>query len=277
MTDLTMAYRLTTFDGLALPTALHQAALAVAATSGMVRTLDGRGFDAHGAAVAGVTFPYPLAYSCLATAATGAEMLAVLDALRGKVGVSGVLGLTLADASERWCTARLLALSFDASAVHRLHVPVSLTFEVASFWFGATHSGALTLQAGGGTVDYYATLECGGNVPVRDAVLTLTAGAAPITAATIALVQLSGMELTPVCEWEYTATIAAGASLVVDTGTWRVLNAGVDDYDHLHRTANHVSEYLFELQPNGATNIVALSLDGGGTPTLALAFTEQWI
>ncbi len=272
---LEMPYRLTTFDGVTLPGALAQATLSVAALSGGVATLGG-GYDAGGAQTRR-RYPYTLTYSATVVAASGAAVQAVLDELRGRLGVRGVLGLTTGDGAERWAWARLIAVQQETGVVNRLHQPVSLSLEIWSPWYGVTHSGALALGAGGGDVDYYATLAVDGTAPVRDAVITVTASGAAMTRCRLAVVELVGMTLTPVCEIEYTGTVADGASLVIDAGSWRCLNAGVDDFEHLHRTASHAADDLFELRANGATNILALSVDGGGTPVLELEFAEQWV
>jgi hypothetical protein len=128
-------------------------------------------------------------------------------------------------------------------------------------------SNSTTLDASPKTV----TANNGGNATVEDAIITVTAGSAPITALKIER-QVSG---TTYEELDFTGTIATGKALVIDVGAWSVLNDGVDAFNDLAMGSDHKSECLLKLLPGDNTIIVTIT--GGSTDsTIAFAYYDLW-
>jgi len=95
-----------------------------------------------------------------------------------------------------------------------------------------------------------------GRAPVRDLQIKVMAGSSAITALTIA--RTDGETLT------FSGTIASGEELIIDCGTMRVTNDGVDAYDDLSIAATADMAAWFTLQP-GANNEITVTFTGGST------------
>lgn len=116
-----------------------------------------------------------------------------------------------------------------------------------------------------------ATVNNGGNAAVEDAIITVTAGSAAITALKIE----RKIGATIYEQLEFSGTIAAGNSLVIDVGAWSVLNNGVDAFDDLDLGADHASESWLRLLPGD--NSIVVTFTGGSTDsTIRFDYWDAW-
>lgn len=106
-----------------------------------------------------------------------------------------------------------------------------------------------------------------GRAPIRAVRIKVTAGNAPITAMTIA--RSGGESLT------FSGTLAAGKSLVIDTGTLQVTNDGNDAYASMVFSPTANMAVWFSLQ--AGTNALTVTFSGGGTgSTIDFTYYEAW-
>lgn len=106
-----------------------------------------------------------------------------------------------------------------------------------------------------------------GRAPIRAIRFQVTAGSAAITSITVA--RAGGESMT------FSASIAAGDILLIDTGTMQVTNDGVDAYDDLTLSPTADLASWFALEPG--SNPITVTYTGGGTgSTLSLGYYEAW-
>jgi hypothetical protein len=195
----------------------------------------------------------------------------LLDTWRAVVGTRGLLTVTLASAATRTRYARLTALDLEIEPGPARMQRFSMTYRLeGDIWLGTAHVGTgddlVTLN----TSPKVMTINNAGNAPVYNAVLTLTAGAANITAVTIA-----NAATGYVSSVTYTGTVTAGQALVLDAGAWTVKNNGVDAYAGITYGATHAVDGLLVLGPGN--NSITITLTGGSTDsTAAYAFHDGW-
>lgn len=106
-----------------------------------------------------------------------------------------------------------------------------------------------------------------GRAPTRNIRIVVTAGATDITAFSIA--RTGGETLT------FGGTIAAGTSLVIDTGSMQVENDGVDAYDDLTFAADADMAVWFSLLP-GDNEITVVRTGGDSNSTIEFVYYEAW-
>lgn len=277
-----MAYYLERFGSITLPAPMSdETATPVAAADRIVTTVAGA-FDVDGAGRSAQQFPHTLTYQAIVDAATLAALATALDALRAAVGTRAYLYRRADDdGAVHRALCRLVAMPVMRKFEHRGYQPVRLEFRQLGPWQGQATS--WTLDEGEllddgldfDSSDYFATLSSspatqvvtnGGNLPVLDAVLTVTAGSAalsnPIFTAT-------GVDL------RWTGTIPAGGALVIDCGAASVLLAGADAYSGLGFGAGHAIEEWLRLEPGNTTLILTVA----GTLTGAswsVDFRARW-
>lgn len=253
-----------------------------------IRLPGGGVYDAGGSGVLAPRLPADLRYDCTVVGSTAARLRATLDELRALRGCSDRLYRRRIDNSlvEQWATARLMQIDFDTQARHShgLFQPITMLFALTSVWRGIGHGPSWTLDSGEyldsglyfDMADRYAlttspktlTISNGGNAPVDEILITVEAGATPVTGLTIA---------TGSCELVYSGTIASNKSLVIDTAplTRSVLNDGVGDWKSLATGYGHASDVWLKLAVGA--NTVTVTRTGGGTDTyVTFEFWDAW-
>ena len=105
-----------------------------------------------------------------------------------------------------------------------------------------------------------------GNRTVTNVILAITAGSAAITAITIAC---------GAAHLVWTGTVASGNLLLIDAGSYRVLNDGNDAYSGLSFATNHAIEDWIRLEP-GANTLTFTWTGGGSGSVYSLNFWDGW-
>lgn len=278
-----MSYFYERFGSITLPTYNREASLAPVAPDLRIVATAAGAFDADGSGRSAQQFPHSLTVEAIVSETTVGAQRTALDALRAAVGTRAYLYRRADDdSSVQRAQCRLASMTQERSyEQRRAYQPVRLQFQQLEAWQGAAT--AWTLDDGEVLDDgldfdasaYYASLSAspasqvianGGNLPVLDAVLTVTAGSAalsnPIFTAT-------GVDL------RWTGTIPAGDALVIDCGAASVLLAGADAYSGLGFGAGHAVEQWLRLEPGNTT----LTLTVSGTLTGAswsVDFRARW-
>ena len=119
---------------------------------------------------------------------------------------------------------------------------------------------------------YTGTWHNAGSKPNTKAVVTVTAGSANITALTVQRI----VRGTAVEDWDFSGTIVAGNSLVVDCGAWSAENNNVDAWaDFAFDAANHTTDNILTLLP-GDNSIRVTFTGGAADSTVNVTFHDQW-
>lgn len=266
-----MGYWITRFNSVDLSTIEPQQDVGVAEVHRRALTLpNGLGFDGYGAEQAPVAVPYELRVRAELVEATQAALLSAWQPLAALVGQRGTLYRTPdgGTANSQSVPARLLQAPVQRGYEQMLVLPFELAFEVwAPTWAGTLNTPATTLT----TSPIYATAVNNGNAVQRSVKITVTAGSSAMTWCKI-VNETTGHH----SGIEYSGTIAAGQSLVIDTADWSAKNNGVDDYAHLTFTTSwHAIEGFIRLAPG--SNAVRVWRTGGGTnATVTLTFNDAW-
>lgn len=216
------------------------------------------------------------------------EYQALLDAARAQRGKRRKLFARTAsddpeDAEVRWLWARCASVGVERGMRNLRHQAIVLTFAVANYHWNGRGYADWTFDDGhyfddGMYFDVsnwegnltsspapFAVIN-GGNKTVTNAILQVTAGSAAITALTI---RIGASELV------WTGTLAAGQQLLIDAGSYRVTNNGVDAYAGLSFGANHTVDDWIRLEP-GATTITFTWSGGGSGSVWSMNFWDGW-
>lgn len=190
-----------------------------------------------------------------------------VDAIRAKQGVRGTLWRRRWDdtAISQWKTARLLNVRESGSAEQRAHYArVDLEFETAhAAWRASAAATASKTLVSGGSVGLNVT--AGGNTPVTDAILTITASG---TITSLAIKALhAGIDL------RWTGTLASGQALVFDAGAQSVVSSVGDAYSGFALGSGHTAQGWLPL----AEGITPLIVESDGPGTAAASWYDQWI
>jgi hypothetical protein len=277
-----MAYYLTKFGSVTFPLTMPITEMPTApAMPGMVQTLGG-GFDAWGSDQAPANFPVSLQYRVLVADATAATYVATVNALRALGRTRAYLYRQGQDGTIQRALARLAGISAMDSVETFNAIELAFDFEVWEHW-GSSYAHGFVLDAGyffddGLTFDSLSTsttlttnpqtvvVANGGNLPVDDAIVTFTAGDAAITVITI----LCGSAV-----WEWTGTLAAGKSLIVDAGAWSVTNDSADAYAGFVFYPQHALAGILRLAP-GNNSVIIWHTGGGTGSTVSFGFSDAW-
>lgn len=288
-----MPYRLTRFGLVDLSQAAGRSDVGPApAFEATVPLVDGGAFDPFGTETAPQALPYVLSYQAEFVETTVTALWTAFAALAALTRKRNRLWRTRsADGAQHWCWARLLSMPAQRTWRNLYWQDFALEFQVWSRWHGTAHGGAWNLDAGylfdsglylddsGATVldgasPEVLTVNNGGDLAVDDSGITVTA-----TSSAITYLKITGYDQeTPAViqtEWEFTGTIAAGTSLVVDCGDWTVLNDGVDAYGNFALTANHVIAPWLRLHPGNNTINVYFTC-GDAASTITLTYSDGW-
>jgi hypothetical protein len=157
------------------------------------------------------------------------------------------------DTVYRWRYATLREVAVDIDPRVPLLAKYRFTWEPqAPGWFDyALTSVTTTLNTSPKTI----TVDNTGTLDVFDAILTVTAGSANITALEI-------KATTPGFELDYAGTITAGQALVIDCGAKSVLNNAVADYANFSLGAAHVIDEWSQFTASPDVDVV-VTLTGG--------------
>ena len=291
-----MSYILSRFGTVALPTMdVTKTTGTDGSVSGIVALPNGQQYDALGSAQA-LGVPDPIVMQAIIDGATAAALQSTFDALRAYRGQRQTLYAAMGDGSTRWRRARCQAVKCERKPGQAAWLNVEITFLPDPGGWNGLHHGAgwvfdsglyfdaglvfdeptgdvFTLAAGSGNPNSLSVVNSG-NAAVRNAILTITAGATPISA--VHLTQSIGVD------WLYTGTIAANKSLVVNCGVPSVKNDGADAWATfvLNPTTHTIAEWL-RLDPDpvapAGVNTVVVTLSGGGaTSTATWTYSDNW-
>jgi hypothetical protein len=262
----------------------------------LVELPNGVPFDALGAEDA-LIMPPTYGLQCEADESTLAALQTTVDALRGLVGKRDKLYARMrGNAQVRWWYARIaeIGMQYTPAMGAGPYQPMRLAFQCVGVGWNTVHHGAgWDLDAGidldtGYVLDETGnftlstspktcTLANSGNQNVDNAIITVTAGAADITALNVAITTAGGVIWIPgLTEFDFTGTIAAGKSLVIDCGKRTVKNNGTGAYSGLaiDVTAHTVFPWL-RVMPGGSDVIVTKT--GGSTDsTITFDYFERW-
>lgn len=256
---------------------------AIPARTGVIDTLAGA-YDSYGTEDSDQQFPYDLSFRALVLEDTLAAWRTTLDALRAQVRKRRKLYRRGEDDDAiQFCSARLINADMRRRTGNVLNIEVSLIFQVLTPWVGHDYStwtfdsgelfddGLYFDEAGftetltGGDTDIVVTN--GGNRRVDNAVITITAGDAAITALTISKAGETDID--------YSGNIATTKSLVIDCGAHSVEDDGTSDYDNFDLASGHVIADWLYLDPGD--NTINIVYTGGGTGgTVTIEFQDGW-
>lgn len=164
-----------------------------------------------------------------------ADLRVQVEALRGQIGAVGWLVRRRWDGVQQQRQARLLDVRERYDTRHRtVMAELDCIFETAGAGWQAMTSGTLNLLT-----DVVATAR--GNLPVRDAVLTITASS------TITSVRLQCTERG--VDWTWTGNLSAGQTLTVDDGAKTVKIGSIDAYSGFILNSGHINAHWLELLP----------------------------
>lgn len=278
--------KLTTFGDVDLPEYNPRLGGGSAPTREATITLaDGTIYDGIGASQAEAVLPYSLTYDCVAMEdddATLQTTLAALFALRGQ-RLKLYRRLLSDEDVITWAWARLMRLSMPSGPIGQTtHIPLSFQFEILSAWHGHYHTtwffddgyyfdDGLYFDDGEfvetmASSPHVITVTNGGNATCRDGVISITAGTANISSLTIAS---GGTDI------DWTGTITAGNTLVIDCGAKSVKNNGVNAYSGFAYGGSHTLNGWLEL-PAGDTNITITFAGGSTDSTVSVEFYDTW-
>jgi hypothetical protein len=279
-----MSYSFSRFGNIILPAYNRESVTSPVAPAQRIITTTAGAFDSDSSQRATQRFPHALSIDAIVYESDVAVQRSEIDILRAAVGTRAFL---YREADDDGVTHRALC-RLNNMVINRSHTqrrtfqPVTLQFLQLMAWQGGNHT-EWTLDSGESlddalffdVVDYTwsigtspttQTVNNAGNLPVRNVVFTITAGA---TALTNPKISGAGMDL-----W-YTGTIAAGKSFVVDCGSLSVLNDGVDAYANLELGTGHTIEHWCNLPPGNTS--IELEISGTTTgATWSVAFRDGW-
>lgn len=184
-------------------------------------------------------------------AASAAALEAKIAALRALVGLRSKLWRSNG-AAQHWRYARLLQVEAPVQAALGRWAEARLDFEaLPGPWQGTAHDLTVPMDGLPKTIN----MANGGNAPVSNVILTLTAGAVAITSV--------GIGMTGKSYFRWTGSLGAGKALVIDCGARSVRLAGVNAYAGFALGASHTIDDWLRLEPG--SNPVIVGLSGGGS------------
>lgn len=258
-----MSYKLTTFAGVSLPGYNRESGLDPAPpTDGFANVILG-GYDSYGTDEAPSRTPYTLTMRGIVSLETDADQRAAIDGLRALTRTRGQLVRQADDDdSEQWVTARLQGVTHRRITGINGYQTLEFSWLVESEWHGAAGDASDDLD--GSPVTF--AVENAGNRAVTDAVITVTAGDAALTAVTFTTT--NGTHLV------WTGTLAAGDELIFDCGAKAITNDGANAYSGLSYGASHTIDDWLRIV--GAMSITVAYTGGGSGATVDIAFYEGW-
>jgi hypothetical protein len=266
-----VSYWLSSFDSLAIPTALgtsgrHQLS-ATGRESPLMFLPGGQPYDPLGTDRA-TRKATRITAEVLLVASTPAALRTALDAWLAKVGKRGTLVRADDAGNQQTVTALLVDAQASRQVDNILHLPLTLNFDVLSpCWSGAAHIPTVTLATTSATV---IPSPNDGNARVTNPILTVTAVTSAITLVEVAQSVTGGQ-----VSWYWAGTLAAGKSLVIDCGALSVKNDGVDAYSGFALYPTHTVDEWLRIE-SGANTPTVKRTGGGATSTASLSYADGW-
>jgi hypothetical protein len=282
-----MPYELYQFGSVVLPAAMPESDLGTAETWDLAIDLPGGGaWDPLGTEVARAKSQL-ISKRAIIHDATPVALKTTFNALRALNGQRDRLWRRWDDDSTEWCWARMKVLPATRTIRNLHHQELTLQWrKLSPCWYGTRHGGGWMFDSGvlfdtGYTLDSgdwhaltttsnYITVTNGGNAMVANAVITVNvpSGRTPITRVIISV--------DTICEWDWTGTIAANTSLVMDCGAWTFKNNAVDAYSGFYRSvATNYIDDLLRLQP-GSNSVRVRRTGGDAYSQVAFTFYDGW-
>ena len=279
-----MSYTLVSFGGVALPTKRTITDVGAGDAKDAFQELPGGGvYDGFGSDEAPEEETV-ISHTGTLVGSTDINLSAQSRTLKAVHRTEGVLVRALPDGTQEWCIARMTGFRSTRSVKNTRHLEIALKFKKKSANWNGENYFSWKLDSGYkldtglklNSAAYQFTLNVspktvvvnnGGNAAVRNCIITVTAGTAAITALTIAI---SG-----VVDIDYTGTIAAGESLVVDCGAFSVENNGTPDSAHWILASGHASEDWLPLE-KGDNSVVVTKTGGDVDSVIKFEFYDGW-
>jgi hypothetical protein len=284
-----VAYYLTRFGNVILPLVHPITEMpTMTGVAGGIQTLGG-GFDNFGDGIVPAQFPLSIQYRVTVIGAIAADYVTAVNALRVMGRTRAYLQRLGQDGSGQRASARCRQVRAIDTVESFNAIELVFDFELWSHWHNNWVRGWL-LDAGyeldtGLVLDSVADLTPltgspqtvsvtnGGNVLVSDAIVTITAGNAALTAVAISCAAQG-------VKWTWTGAgvnpnIAAGKSLIVDCGALSVKDDGADAFVYFALDAAHTARSWLQLAP-GANNVIVTWTGGGTGSTIDFAFDWNW-
>lgn len=279
-----MAYQLESFIDTILPVGNPTTDISpIRARTNVIQTMAGA-YDPDAGNDTADELPHQITYRALSDGNNYAQWRAAEDAFRALVGKRGRLWRRAEDDSTvQWALCRLIALPGQRGTRDILWKEDTFEFQQIAPWRGRDHrewilddgefldTGLYLNEVVTYTYSHPMTLVInnGGNARVTDAIITITAGSVPITATRIIK---SGQT-----DMQFAGTIAAGQSLVIDTGSYSVLNNGNNGYGQFNLLVGHLINEWLRLEPGDNTLEINLTAtDYTSPPTISVVFMDAW-
>ena len=192
---------------------------------------------------------------------TGAAMLRQqVDELTAKEGVRGTLYRQRLDTGElQTRTARLMQVKHGSKLDERAErADLTCIFELLQQTWRTP-----TATVANGVVNIPFPVTIGGNVPVRDGILALTASA------TITSVAITGPGISLV----WAGTLSAGSTLRIDAGLRTVRIGATDAYSGFNYGSGHTIDGWLDLNPG--INVLTVATNAAGSVTVTTY--DQWL
>jgi hypothetical protein len=196
-------------------------------------------------------------------------------AMQQKVGTRNDLWRErLSDDELQWCYARLLSDTLGVGALEALQQTMRLNLvRESAAWYSEDAQNITHNLTGAQPKDIdLPNATTGDGATQTNVVITITAGNAAMTN-----FHLYDDYSEGVVDWDFTGTIAATESVVIDTGGFSVLNDGVNAYNSLVLDpVNHTSAYWMEML--AGTHPLRVEWTGGGTgATVNFNYYEAYV
>lgn len=247
----------------------------------------GGAFDSFGSDQSYPAGTYKLTKACSFHFTSSATMRTYFNALRAMTGQKTFLFRQWDSGVVEWVMARLLRVDAEREVENKYHLEATLEFEIYSHYWHGSYLGAWTFDAGyyfdtglyfdsgGDSVTLNVspksfTITISGNAIINDPTITVTAGSANITA-----LEIKNTTTGHLAEIDFTGTITASESLVIDCGAYTVENDGSDAESDFALGSTHAIEEWFRLAPGA--NTITVTITGGSTDsTIDFDYYEGW-
>jgi hypothetical protein len=167
--------------------------------------------------------------------------------------------------TQHWRTARLLSIDAPVEAGFAHWMAYTMRFELAAMpWQGTAQSPNAALD----TSPKVVACANSGNARVTNPVVTVTAAGSTITVVRVRVVGVSDIQ--------WSGSLAAGQSLVIDCGKRTVRRAGADAYAGFSLLAGHVVSDWLRIEP-GVTAVQIYRTGGSAASTATVAYNEGWL
>lgn len=247
-----MSYKLTTFDGVTLPTRNASQPLDTGETTPGIVAASGGAFDRYGTRQVQPQLRRIVLVAGY-TASSASALRTLLDALRAKVGARGQLIRERDDATTQWLYARLLSVSGEWRNEDGRYYELTLTWETAEPTWRSTSATVSSRSLTSGSQNL--SIVVAGSAPVLDAVVQIGASTGTITVGTVTVSAIGA-------RWTYSGTITAG-TVNFDAGAKTVKQGTVDKYSGFALSGTHSAYGWLPMTPGTMT--MAIGVNGSGT------------